>query len=146
MKPIDQIQLSIGKFDGGETGFRGDFCYGSWNWLRPFNWIADDEGLTFKGSHKDGLMARITPIDNLVVLVQLPVLNAKWGGNNNGYVAKTETEDAKNTAADVFKNAAYMASILSVLSLHIRNALIAPESGTWMQGMERNDFGRSSSS
>ena len=110
VKPIDQIQLSIGKFDSGETGLRGDFCYGSWNWLRPYNWIADDEGLTFKGSHKDGLMARITPIDNLVVLVQLPVMNAKWGGNNAGYVKKTETEDAKNTAADVFKNAAYMAS------------------------------------
>ena len=110
VKPIDQIQLSIGKFDGGETGLRGDFCYGSWNWLRPFNWIADDEGLTFKGSHKDGLMARITPIDNLVVLVQLPVMNEKWGGNNAGYVAKAGTEDAKNTAADVFKNAAYMAS------------------------------------
>ena len=110
VKPIDQIQLSIGKFDGGETGFRGDFCYGSWNWLRPYNWIVEDEGLTFRGSHKDGLMARITPIDNLVVLVQLPVMNAKWGGNNAGYVAKTETEDAKNTAADVFKNAAYMAS------------------------------------
>ena len=110
VKPIDQIQLSIGKFDGGETGFRGDFCYGSWNWLRPYNWIVEDEGLTFRGSHKDGLMARITPIDNLVVLVQLPVMSAKWGGNNAGYVAKTETEDAKNTAADVFKNAAYMAS------------------------------------
>ena len=110
VKPIDQIQLSIGKFDGGETGFRGDFCYGSWNWLRPFNWIVEDEGLTFRGSHKDGLMARITPIDNLVVLVQLPVMSAKWGGNNAGYVAKAGTEDAKNTAADVFKNAAYMAS------------------------------------
>ena len=110
VKPIDQIQLSIGRFDGGETGLRGDFCYGSWNWLRPYNWIVEDEGLTFKGSYKDGLMARITPIDNLVVLVQLPVMNAKWGGNNAGYVAKTETEDAKNTAADVFKNAAYMAS------------------------------------
>ena len=110
VKPIDQIQLSIGKFDGGETGLRGDFCYGSWNWLRPYNWIVDDEGLTFRGSYKDGLMARITPIDNLVVLVQLPVMSAKWGGNNAGYVKKTETEDAKNTAADVFKNAAYMAS------------------------------------
>ena len=110
VKPIDQIQLSIGKFDGGETGLRGDFCYGSWNWLRPYNWIQEDEGLTFKGSHTDGLMARITPIDNLVVLIQLPVMSAKWGGNNNGYVAKTGTEDAKNTAADVFKNAAYMAS------------------------------------
>lgn len=110
VKPIDQIQLSIGKFDGGETGFRGDFCYGSWNWLRPYNWIVDDEGLTFKGSKDAGLMARITPIDNLVVLVQLPVMSAKWGGNNAGYVKKTETEDAKNTAADVFKNAAYMAS------------------------------------
>ncbi|WP_276780812.1 porin [Treponema succinifaciens] len=110
VKPIDQIQLSIGKFDGGETGFRGDFCYGSWNWLRPYNWIVEDEGLTFRGSHKDGLMARITPIDNLVVLVQLPVMSAKWGGNNAGYVAKTGTEDAKNTAADVFKNAAYMAA------------------------------------
>ena len=110
VKPIDQIQLSIGKFDGGETGFRGDFCYGSWNWLRPYNWIVEDEGLTFKGSKDAGLMARITPIDNLVVLVQLPVMSAKWGGNNAGYVKKTETEDAKNTAADVFKNAAYMAS------------------------------------
>ena len=110
VKPIDQIQLSIGKFDGGETGFRGDFCYGSWNWLRPYNWITEDEGLTFKGSKDAGLMARITPIDNLVVLVQLPVMSAKWGGNNAGYVKKTETEDAKNTAADVFKNAAYMAS------------------------------------
>ena len=110
VKPASSVQLALGKFDGGETGLRGDFCYGSWNWLRPGNWIAEDEGLTFNGSHTNGLMARITPIDNLVVLVQLPVMSAKWGGNNGGYVAKTETEDAKNTAADVFKNAAYMAS------------------------------------
>ncbi|WP_296091545.1 hypothetical protein [uncultured Treponema sp.] len=110
IKPIDQLKLSAGKFDGGETGLRGDLCYGSWNWLRPFNWIADDEGLTFNGSHKDGLMAHITPIDGLVVVIQLPVYNSKWGGNNNAYVAKTATSDAENTAEDTFKNGMYAAA------------------------------------
>ncbi|MBP3365602.1 MAG: hypothetical protein J6K96_01275 [Treponema sp.] len=110
LKPVDMLKLSIGKFDGAETGLRGDFCFGSWNWLRPFNWIADDEGLTFNGSHKDGLMAALTPVEGLTVMVQLPVFNSIWGGNNNAYVAETPTSDAENTIEDTFKNAAYLAA------------------------------------
>ena len=104
VKPADQIQLSIGKFDGAETGLRGDFCYGSWNWLRPGNWIAEDEGLTFRGSHKNGLMAKITPVDGLVAVVQLPVYNPVWGGNNAAY------KNGNNTIEDTFKNGMYAAS------------------------------------
>ncbi|WP_296014934.1 hypothetical protein [uncultured Treponema sp.] len=110
VKPASSVQIALGKFDGGETGLRGDFCYGSWNWLRPGNWIADGEGLTFNGSHTNGLMAKITPVDGLVAVIQLPVYNAKWGGNNDSYVAKTATEDAKNTIEDTFKNGMYAAA------------------------------------
>ena len=104
VKPADQIQLSIGKFDSAETGLRGDFCYGSWNWLRPGNWIAEDEGLTFRGSHKNGLMAKITPVDGLVAVVQLPVYNPVWGGNNAAY------KNGNNTIEDTFKNGMYAAA------------------------------------
>ncbi|WP_288567637.1 hypothetical protein [uncultured Treponema sp.] len=110
VKPASSVQLALGKFDGGETGLRGDLCYGSWAWLRPGNWIADDEGLTFNGSHTNGLMAKITPVDGLVAVIQLPVYNDKWGGNNASYVAKTATEDAKNTIEDTFKNGMYAAA------------------------------------
>ena len=110
VKPASSVQIALGKFDGGETGLRGDFCYGSWNWLRPGNWIADDEGLTFNGSHTNGLMAKITPVDGLVAVIQLPVYNSTWGGNNTAYAAKTATEDAKNTIEDTFKNGMYAAA------------------------------------
>ena len=110
VKPASSVQLALGKFDGGETGLRGDLCYGSWAWLRPGNWIAEDEGLTFNGSHTNGLMAKITPVDGLVAVIQLPVYNAKWGGNNAEYVAKTATEDAKNTIEDTFKNGMFAAA------------------------------------
>lgn len=110
VKPASSVQIALGKFDGGETGLRGDLCYGSWAWLRPFNWIADDEGLTFNGSHTNGLMAKITPVDGLVAVIQLPVYNDKWGGNNAAYVAKTATSDAKNTIEDTFKNGMYAAA------------------------------------
>ena len=104
VKPIEQVQLALGKFDGGETGLRGDLCYGSWAWLRPGNWIADDEGLTFNGNHTNGLMAKITPIDGLVAVVELPVYNSNWGGNNAEY------KNGNNTIEDTFKNGMYAAA------------------------------------
>ena len=107
VKPASSVQLALGKFDGGETGLRGDFCYGSWNWLRPGNWIAEDEGLTFRGSHTDGLMAKITPVDGLVAVIQLPVYNGTWGGYNNAYQKETvidgEKIDSKYTIEDTLK-------------------------------------------
>ena len=114
VKPASSVQIALGKFDGGETGLRGDFCYGSWNWLRPGNWIADDEGFTFNGSHTDGLMAKITPVDGLVAVVQLPVYNSTWGGYNNAYQKETVIDgvkiDAKYTIEDTFKNGMYAAA------------------------------------
>ncbi|WP_296092363.1 porin [uncultured Treponema sp.] len=114
VKPASSVQIALGKFDGGETGLRGDFCYGSWNWLRPSNWIADDEGFTFNGSHTDGFMAKITPVDGLVAVVQLPVYNSDWGGYNNAYQKETVIEgvkiDAKYTIEDTFKNGMYAAA------------------------------------
>ncbi|WP_308510531.1 hypothetical protein [uncultured Treponema sp.] len=114
VKPASSVQLALGKFDGGETGLRGDFCYGSWNWLRPGNWIAEDEGLTFRGSHTDGLMAKITPVDGLVAVIQLPVYNGTWGGYNNAYQKETvidgEKIDSKYTIEDTFKNGMYAAA------------------------------------
>ena len=114
VKPASSVQLALGKFDGGETGLRGDLCYGSWNWLRPGNWIADDEGLTFNGSHTDGLMAKITPVDGLVAVIQLPVYNGTWGGYNNAYQKETviggEKIDSKYTIEDTFKNGMYAAA------------------------------------
>ena len=104
VKPASSVQLALGKFDGAETGLRGDFCYGSWNWLRPGNWIADDEGLTFNGSHTNGLMAKITPVDGLVAVVQLPVYNPVWGGKNAAY------KNCNNTIEDTFKNGMYAAA------------------------------------
>ncbi len=114
VKPASSVQLALGKFDGGETGLRGDLCYGSWAWLRPCNWIADDEGLTFNGSHTDGLMAKITPIDGLTAVIQLPVYNSDWGGYNNAYQKETAVDgvkiDAKYTIEDTFKNGMYAAA------------------------------------
>ncbi|WP_294015549.1 porin [uncultured Treponema sp.] len=114
VKPASSVQLALGKFDGGETGLRGDLCYGSWNWLRPGNWIAEDEGLTFNGSHTDGLMAKITPVDGLVAVIQLPVYNGTWGGYNNAYQKETviggEKIDSKYTIEDTFKNGMYAAA------------------------------------
>ena len=114
LKPIEQVKLSIGKFDGAETGFRGDFCYGSWNWMRPNNWVYGDEGLTFEGSWRNGLMVEVDPVENLVLLAQLPVYNSDWGGNGNAWAKGADDSDDKdsgiNTIEDTMKNTVVMAS------------------------------------
>ena len=43
VKPTDTVKISIGKYDSPDNGLRGDLCYGSWNWLRPYNWAFDGE-------------------------------------------------------------------------------------------------------
>ena len=71
VKPIDQIKVSMGDFD--HNALRGDMCYGSWNWIRPSNWLQDDEGLTFDGQGGKGLLAEVTPIDNLYAYAFVPL-------------------------------------------------------------------------
>ena len=73
VKPTDTVKISIGKYDSPDNGLRGDLCYGSWNWLRPYNWAFDGEGLTFDGIWRKGLMVEADPIDGLHLFAVIPM-------------------------------------------------------------------------
>ena len=73
VKPTDTVKISIGKYDSPDNGLRGDLCYGSWNWLRPYNWAFDGEGLTFDGICRKGLMVEADPIDGLHLFAVIPM-------------------------------------------------------------------------
>ena len=73
VKPVDTVKVSVGKFDSPTNGLRGDFTYGSWNWLRPFNWVRDGEGLTFDGIWRSGLMVEADPMDGLHAFAVIPM-------------------------------------------------------------------------
>ena len=76
VKPLDIVKVSYGKYDNNTL--RGDFCYGSWNWLRPTSsWIAEDEGLLMSGNGGTGLMAEITPMENLYIQAMVPITTAQ---------------------------------------------------------------------
>ena len=86
VKPVDMIKISVGKYDSPDNGLRGDFCYGSWNWLRPFNWAYDGEGLTFDGIWRKGMMIEADPIEGLHAFVVIPMEDA----NADSYYKKAE--------------------------------------------------------
>ena len=73
VKPVDTVKVSVGKFDSPTNGLRGDFCYGSWNWLRPYNWAFDGEGLTFDGIWRSGMMLEADPIEGLHAFAVIPM-------------------------------------------------------------------------
>ena len=73
VKPVDTVKVSVGKFDSPTNGLRGDFCYGSWNWLRPGNWAYDGEGLTFDGIWRSGMMLEADPIEGLHAFAVIPM-------------------------------------------------------------------------
>ena len=77
LKPIEQLKLSVGKFDGGDNGFREGTGFGAWNWVRPSATI----GLFFNGDDSimdaiggSGFMAEIFPIEGFKVMVNVPFL------------------------------------------------------------------------
>ena len=86
VKPVDMIKISVGKYDSPDNGLRGDFCYGSWNWLRPYNWAFDGEGLTFDGIWRKGMMIEADPIEGLHAFVVIPMADA----NADSYYTKAE--------------------------------------------------------
>ena len=86
VKPVDMVKISVGKFDSPDNGLRGDFCYGSWNWLRPYNWAFDGEGLTFDGIWHTGMMIEADPIEGLHAFAVIP-MNTK---NESSYYKKAE--------------------------------------------------------
>ena len=73
VKPVDTVKVSVGKFDSPTNGLRGDFTYGSWNWLRPGNWAYDGEGLTFDGIWRQGMMIEADPIEGLHAFAVIPM-------------------------------------------------------------------------
>ncbi len=75
VKPIEQVKLTVGSMsaDNNVGGYRGDFCYGSWNWLRPFNWITDGEGFTFDGISGTGALVEVFPVEGLAVYAHVPL-------------------------------------------------------------------------
>ena len=69
-KPADWVKFMVGHIDNGYT-MRGDLCYGSWNWMRPNNWMQDDEGITFNLGNFDGPQVELFPVEGLQILGRL---------------------------------------------------------------------------
>ncbi len=78
-KPIDQIKILMGKIDDGYSGVRGDFCLPSWNWMRPFNWVQQDEGFSFSAPTGYGLLLDIAPVDFVHIVGWLPADSGEDG-------------------------------------------------------------------
>ncbi len=76
-KPIDQIKILMGKIDDGYAGVRGDFCLPSWGWMRAYNWVQQDEGLTFSAPSGDGVLLDIAPVDFIHIIGWVPT---NWDG------------------------------------------------------------------
>ncbi len=96
-KPWDFLKVSFGKWD--YTAFRGDLCFGSWNWIRPENWFFADEGLTFDQlGNQNGIQLELTPIEGLLVMWNLPLSK----GFNDAYkMFQNQDIAAKYTIADI---------------------------------------------
>ncbi|MDE6720262.1 MAG: hypothetical protein K2J68_10460 [Treponemataceae bacterium] len=96
-KPWDFLKVSFGKWD--YTAFRGDLCFGSWNWIRPNNWFAADEGLTFDQlGNQNGIQIELTPIEGLLIMWNLPLES----GFNDAYkMFQKQDIAAKYTIGDI---------------------------------------------
>ena len=79
LKPIEQLKLSVGKFDGGDNGFREGTGFGAWNWVRPSattGLFFDGDNSIMDGTGGDGFMAEIFPIEGFKVMVNVPFLRS----------------------------------------------------------------------
>lgn len=96
VKPIDQVKLTVGKFD---NVYRNNFTFGSWNWLRPQNWIYEGEGLTFTGFSGTGLLVEVFPIEGLNIFAGVNLQkkfmdgNGAWDAYKNAQIGATYTID-----------------------------------------------------
>ncbi|MGN0729825.1 hypothetical protein [Treponema sp.] len=116
VKPIEQVKLSLGRFDDGDNGFReGSAGFGSWNMLRSsattdlfFN---GDNGI-MNGKAGDGFMVEATPVEGFKAMVNVPFIvygpdKDDDGNNKTHYVSDAYDVYRKTqfgvayTAADV---------------------------------------------
>ena len=75
VKPFDFLKIQAGKIQNNTL--RGDWCFGSWNWLRP-DWIAD-EGITFSNFENTGMQVELFPVEGLYIAVGVPLKKNGWG-------------------------------------------------------------------
>jgi len=102
VKPMDMVKLSLGRVQ--DDTLRGNAAFGSWNWDRAFGDGATGEDFTFSrlstGSlesalfnNNQGLIAALTPVENLFVGVAVRDINNQgnpWG-NQPGATNQTAT-------------------------------------------------------
>ena len=98
-KPADWVKFMVGHIDNGYT-MRGDLCYGSWNWMRPNNWMQDDEGITFNLGNFDGLQVELFPVEGLQILGRL-ALPADGGWTDAYKMFEQSTFAAGYTIGDI---------------------------------------------
>ena len=96
VRPWDFLKVSLGHYD--YTTFRGDLTFGSWGWVRPQNWLFDDEGLTFdKLGAKNGIHLELTPVEGLMIMWNLPIT----GWNDAYKMFEGQDIAAKYTIGDI---------------------------------------------
>ena len=118
-KPADWVKFMVGKIDNGYT-MRSDVCYGSWDWIRPGNWVHDDEGITFQlGTMAAGLQVELFPVEGLQILARLPLpvdktekmsisipndqYDEKTGELKDPFVANIEDKSSTSTYGEAYK-------------------------------------------
>ncbi len=109
LKPIEQLKLSIGKFDGGDNGFGQGTGFGAWDYVRP----RTTTGLFFDGDDGimdliggDGFMAEIFPIEGFKVMVNVPFLQYEKEKHNWVYDKDSKNwKDDKGTEVEYVKHA-----------------------------------------
>ena len=96
-KPWDFLKISLGRWDYAE--FRGDLAFGSWAWIRPLNWLFDDEGLTFDQlGAKNGIQLELAPVEGLLIMWNLPIAS---GWNDTYEMFEQQDIAAKYTIGDI---------------------------------------------
>ncbi|MDE6068737.1 MAG: hypothetical protein K2F89_07305, partial [Treponemataceae bacterium] len=96
-KPADWVKFMVGKIDNGYT-MRSDVCYGSWDWIRPGNWVHDDEGITFELGGTTGLQVELFPVEGLQILARLPLPVAET--KTITLTDRNESKDGKTETAN----------------------------------------------
>ena len=96
-KPADWVKFMVGKIDNGYT-MRSDVCYGSWDWIRPGNWVYSDEGITFELGGTTGLQVELFPVEGLQILARLPLPVAET--KTITLTDKNKSEDGKTETAN----------------------------------------------
>ena len=116
VKPFDFLKIQAGKIQNNTL--RGDWCFGSWNWLRP-SWIAD-EGITFSNFENTGMQVELFPVEGLYIAVGVPLKKNGWDpayskDKNGNYTGGEAWEYGKGKDSDKYAGDAgdtYRASVV----------------------------------